>query len=439
MTTHDYWPAPVAVHPIEATVAIPGSKSITNRALVLAALADGPATITNTLISRDTNLMLEALRTLGTEIEIIESTASAATIRVTPAEKLSGGHIDCGLAGTVMRFVPLMAALAPTAVSFDGDAQARQRPMGQTLHSLRELGVGVASENNTLPFTVNPEGNPVPPVGGDVRIDASASSQFVSGLLLVGARFPEGITVIHTGDTVPSQPHIDMTITMLRTAGVQVDVGTRDGHTAWTVHSGPIAAVDWVIEPDLSNATPFLAAGALTKGAVTVPHWPNETTQPGDQIREILEAMGANVTLAEGSLTIGADQPLRGVEWNMRNIGELTPTVAAIAALAVGPTTLSGVAHLRGHETDRLHALAAEINNLGGKVTETEDGLIIEPVSLHGGTWHSYADHRMATAGAILGLLIEDVAVEDIATTAKTMPEFPDMWDAMLADGKARS
>lgn len=457
-STHPTWPAPTARGPVTATVPVPGSKSITNRALVLAALADGPATITNTLISRDTELMLDALRTLGVGVEILSSEGAAATVRITPPVQFTGGHVDCGLAGTVMRFVPPIAALATAPVSFDGDPQARRRPMDQTLDSIRGLGAGIgegtdatepSSDTASLPFTVLPAASnteqgsagSTTPTGGEVRIDASGSSQFVSGLLLVGARFADGVRIVHTGSSVPSKPHIDMTVDMLAQAGVVVETGTEEatGNPTWTVQPGPIKAVDWVIEPDLSNATPFLAAGALTQGAVSVPHWPATTTQPGDQIRPILEAMGATVTLNEGTLTASATGPLQGVDWDMGDIGELTPTVAALAALATTETRLRGIAHLRGHETDRLHALAAEINALGGNVAETEDGLHITPVPLAGARWRSYADHRMATAGAIIGLLVPGVEVEDVATTAKTMPGFEHMWARMLGGTDANA
>ncbi|QQE50673.1 3-phosphoshikimate 1-carboxyvinyltransferase [Corynebacterium urealyticum] len=457
-STHPAWPAPTARGPVTATVPVPGSKSITNRALVLAALADGPATITNTLISRDTNLMLDALRTLGVGVEVLSSEGAAATVRITPPTQFTGGHVDCGLAGTVMRFVPPIAALATAPVSFDGDPQARRRPMDQTLDSIRGLGAGIgegtdatepSSDTASLPFTVLPAASnteqgsagSTTPTGGEVRIDASGSSQFVSGLLLVGARFADGVRIVHTGSSVPSKPHIDMTVDMLAQAGVVVETGTEEatGNPTWTVQPGPIKAVDWVIEPDLSNATPFLAAGALTQGAVSVPHWPATTTQPGDQIRPILEAMGATVTLNEGTLTASATGPLQGVDWDMGDIGELTPTVAALAALATTETRLRGIAHLRGHETDRLHALAAEINALGGNVAETEDGLHITPVPLAGARWRSYADHRMATAGAIIGLLVPGVEVEDVATTAKTMPGFEHMWARMLGGTDANA
>ncbi|PBC52768.1 3-phosphoshikimate 1-carboxyvinyltransferase [Rhodococcus sp. ACS1] len=419
------WNAPRAEAPVVATVALPGSKSITNRALILAALADAPSTLTGALRSRDTDLMIDALRTLGIGIE----TAGAdTTLRVTPG-RLRGGAVDCGLAGTVMRFLPPVAALAEGTVEFDGDEQARTRPLDTILNALRGLGADI--DGDSLPFTVRGAGSLR---GGRVTIDASGSSQFVSGLLLSAAAFDEGVTVHHDGKTVPSMPHIDMTVEMLRESGVEVSTPATGGEAdTWRVSPGPVRAVDRVIEPDLSNATAFLAAAAVTGGEVTVPLWPAETTQPGDAIREILLAMGADVRRDGANLTVRGPQQLTGIDIDLHDVGELTPTVAALAALADGPSRLRGIAHLRGHETDRLAALAHEINSLGGNVTETEDGLTIVPADLHGGRWRSYADHRMATAGAIVGLRVDGIEIEDIGTTAKTLPGFENLWATMLS------
>jgi 3-phosphoshikimate 1-carboxyvinyltransferase len=419
------WPAPAADGPVHATVPVPGSKSITNRALVLAALAGPPATIRGALVSRDTDLMIAALRALGGRVDL----DSAGELLVgAPGTAFPDIHgrvaIDCGLAGTVMRFVPPVAALANGEVRFDGDPRARQRPMDTVLAALRTLGVGV--DGDTLPFTLHGTGTVA---GGEVTIDASASSQFVSGLLLSGARYEAGLTVRHDGKPVPSLPHIEMTVQMLRAAGVTVDDSQA---STWRVEPGPVDAVDWAVEPDLSNATPFLAAAASTGGVVTVPGWPPATTQPGDSIREILRSMGCHVLLGPDGLTVAGPAHLSGVDVDLHEAGELTPTVAALAALAGEPSVLRGIAHLRGHETDRLAALATEINNLGGDAAETSDGLTIRPARLHGGRWHAYADHRMATAGAIVGLAVPGVEVDDIATTAKTMPGFADMWARML-------
>lgn len=399
---------------------LPGSKSITNRALILAALADGPSTLTGALRSRDTDLMIGALRTLGTTVTERDG---GTTLDVTPG-LLRGGDVACGLAGTVMRFVPPLAALADGDVRFDGDEQARVRPMSTVLDALRALGADI--DGDRLPFTVHGRGAVR---GGSVTIDASASSQFVSGLLLSGAAFDEGVVVRHAGEPVPSMPHIEMTVEMLRTAGVPVDTSEAD---TWRVPPTTIKAVDVTVEPDLSNATPFLAAAAVTGGVVSVPLWPESTTQAGDAIRGILEQMGAEVTWADGTLTVRGPGELRGLDVDLHDVGELAPTVAALAAVAASPSDLRGIAHLRGHETDRLAALATEIGRLGGSIAETEDGLHIEPAPLHGGTWHSYADHRMATAGAILGLVVDGIEVEDIGTTAKTLPDFESLWESLL-------
>ncbi|GAA4866103.1 3-phosphoshikimate 1-carboxyvinyltransferase [Saccharopolyspora rosea] len=414
------WPAPTASGPVRATVTVPGSKSITNRALVLAALADGPSTLRAPLRSRDTELMAASLRALGVSVQVDPT----GDWLVTPAPLRGPAEIDCGLAGTVMRFVPPLAALADGRVDFDGDPRARERPLDAVLDALRALGADI--DGTALPFRIRGAGKLA---GGRVTIDASASSQFVSGLLLSAARFEQGVTVVHEGEPVPSLPHIEMTVAMLRDAGVVVEDDEPD---TWRVEPGPIRALDLEIEPDLSNATPFLAAAAVTGGEVTIPGWPARTTQAGDAIRDILTEMGAEVRREPTGLTVTGPGVLRAVDIDLHDVGELTPTVTALAAFADGPSRLRGVAHLRGHETDRLAALQRELNGLGGAVEQTDDGLIIRPRPLTGGEWHSYADHRMATAGAILGLRVPEVAVEDIATTSKTIPDFPGMWAAML-------
>ncbi|MEU8320322.1 3-phosphoshikimate 1-carboxyvinyltransferase [Nonomuraea sp. NPDC048881] len=417
-----HWPAPTADTPVNASVRLPGSKSVTNRALLLAALADGPGVVRQALRSRDADLMVSALRALGATLTAVRETTDAVDWEVTPGPVRGGARIDAGLAGTVMRFVPPMAALADGPVFFDGDPYARRRPMGPILDALRALGARI--DNDALPFTITG-----PLTGGEVTIDASGSSQFVSGLMLTAARFAKGVTIRHVGPPVPSQPHIEMTVHMLREAGVKVDDTERD---VWRVEPGPIAARDMTVEPDLSNAAPFLAAALVTGGTVTVPGWPAETTQPGDALRGLLTTMGATVTRDGDDLVVTGTGEVKGLDADLHEVGELTPTIAALAALATTPSRIRGVGHLRGHETDRLAALATEINALGGDAEETADGLLIRPRPLHGGVFHSYDDHRMATAGAVIGLAVPGVEVENIATTAKTLPEFVQMWAAML-------
>jgi 3-phosphoshikimate 1-carboxyvinyltransferase len=419
-----FYAAPVAGGPVRGVVAVPGSKSVTNRALLLSGLAAGPSVVHGAPATRDTALMCGALRSLGVPVEVDgERVALGGGGALT-----GGGTVDCGLAGTVMRFVPPAATLADGAVLFDGDPHARTRPMGTVLEALRVLGAVV--DGDRLPFVLHGAGGLA---GGDVTIDASASSQFVSGLLLSGARFDKGVTVLHDGAPVPSLPHIDMTVAMLREAGVAVDDSQPD---VWRVEPGPIAAREWTVEPDLSNASVFLAAAAVTAGEVTVAGWPAGSTQPGAEVLPVLERFGATVTPSGAGMTVRGPDRLTGVDVDLHEASELTPTVAAIAALAATPSRIRGVAHIRGHETDRLAALVAELTALGADVNETEDGLEIRPRALTAPAdrpWGAYADHRMATAGAVLGLVVPGVTIDDVACTTKTFPDFPGRWAALLS------
>ena len=444
------WPAPLANGPVRGLVAVPGSKSVTNRALLLAALSGGPATVSGAPPTRDTALMVDALRALGVPLTI-----DGEHVAVGRHGGFRGGGadrdcaVDCGLAGTVMRFVPPAAALADGPVRFDGDPRARERPMDTVIDALRALGARI--DGDRLPFTLHAAGG-LP--GGEVVIDASASSQFVSGLLLSGAGYDKGVTVFHDGKPVPSLPHIDMSVAMLRAAGVEVDdaepkrvlrhprgthacePGVSRSSYTWRVSPGPVAARDWTVEPDLSNAAVFLAAAALTGGEVTVAGWPERSTQPGVGILPVLEQFGATVSNGPDGLTVRGPDVVHGVDVDLHDVGELTPTIAAVAALATTPSRLRGVAHLRGHETDRLAALATELTALGGAVEETPDGLAIRPAPLRAGQrlWRAYADHRMATAGALVGLVVPGVLIDDVACTAKTIPDFPRRWTALVEE-----
>ncbi|CAN5253398.1 3-phosphoshikimate 1-carboxyvinyltransferase [soil metagenome] len=424
------WLAPVASGALESRLQLPGSKSLTNRELVLSALADEPTLLTAPLHSRDSALMIQALRSLGVTIEEVAGEgAFCPDLLVTPGDLLGGGSIDCGLAGTVMRFLPPLAALALGPVAFDGDENARRRPMRTMIDALRALGVDVSDDGRgALPFSLYGTGEVA---GGDLEIDASASSQFVSGLLLSAPRFTNGLRLRHTGSTLPSLPHIEMTIVALAARGVVVH---NDEPGLWVVERQTISGGTVAIEPDLSNAAPFLAAALVAGGTVTIEGWPSVTTQVGADLETLLPLFGAEVRRDGSALTVnggrgilgGAELP--GVDLDLSTGGELAPAIVALAALATGPSRITGIGHLRGHETDRLAALAAEINRLGGDVTELEDGLEIRPRPLHGGRWETYEDHRMATAGAIIGLAVPGVEIEDIGTTAKTLPQFPELW-----------
>lgn len=370
--------------------------------------------------------MAQAISALGSSVEINQD-----AFVVTPGQTQNATEIDCGLAGTVMRFVPPIAALTNADVRFDGDPHARVRPMQQIISALRALDVEIRDDGRgTLPFTITGKGFVS---GGAVKIDASASSQFVSALLLAGCRFDAGVTVTHSGTALPSLPHIDMSVEVLRELGIRVDVDIVDqAHASWVVHPGVPQTFNVTVEPDLSNAAPFLAAALVCGGTVTIPDWPEMTTQAGDLLTSLLPQLGATVLRSGRDLTVTGTGEINGIDVDLSDAGELTPVIAALCALAQSPSTLRGIAHLRGHETDRLAALTKEISNLGGNISETPDGLSIKPAKLHGGSFGTYSDHRMAMAGAVIGLAVPNVVVEDIATTGKTLPEFATMWHAMV-------
>ena len=413
------WIAPTATGPVTGTVRLPGSKSMTARALVLSALGDGPSTIRRALRARDTTLMAAALQALGVRI----GAASDDAWTVEPGPLRGPAVVDVGLAGTVMRFVPPVAALADGTVTFDGDPHARSRPLRPILDALRALGVSIeASPAGGLPLIVHGTGQID---GGEAVIDASESSQFVSGLLLSAARFIKGLVLRHDGPPVPSAPHLRMTTHMLGAAGVVVDESVPD---VWVVEPGRVRGRSWDIEPDLSGAVPFFAAAIVTGGTVTLADWPTDSWQPVGRLTELLTNLGAEVTQSGAGLTVRGTGRLRGVTADLSDVSELTPVIAALAALAGGPSELRGVAHIRGHETDRIAALARELRAVGTDVQEHPDGLTIRPGPLRPTTVDTYADHRMAHAAAVLGLAVKGLVLSDVACTAKTLPEFPELW-----------
>jgi 3-phosphoshikimate 1-carboxyvinyltransferase len=412
--------------PINAKISIPGSKSATNRALILAAIAKTPSRLRKPLSSRDADLMVKGLQSLGCKIDEIK-TDQGFDYQITP-QKLSGPtQIDVGNAGTVMRFLPPIASLATGLVHFDGDARSHERPLEPVIKALEQLGASIEHGNKyRLPLTINGSGEIK---GGEVEVDASASSQFISALMLLGPATKNGLTIRNIGKSLPSMPHIEMTIQMLRQFGATVEVSEN----SWTVISSDLLGQDLTIEPDLSNAAPFMAAAMICGGSIEILDWPKSTSQPGDQLRDIFAKMGAKIEKNTEGLKISGSGKINGIDIDLHDVGELTPSIAAVAALASSPSTLRGIAHLRLHETDRLAALANEINNLGGDVTEGPGELLIKPAKLVASQiFKSYEDHRMATAGAIIGLAVKDLIVENIETTKKTLPDFPGMWQEML-------
>ena len=417
------WHAPTINGAINSTLEIPGSKSATNRAFVLAALGNKNSIITNPLFARDTNLMLDALEKLGCNV-----VKKSNSVEISPMKKdHSEISIDVGLAGTVMRFVPPLAALSSGTSHFDGDERARNRPMKTLIESLKKLNVKVIDNHQgKLPFSIISDGQIT---GGEIEIDASESSQFISALMLVGAKFNNGLTIKHVGQNLPSLPHIEMTIEMLKEVGVKTN---QINATTWRIDNQTINSRNWVVEPDLSNAGPFLAAAMVTKGEIKINDWPLQTTQAGNSWIEILSLMGANIQLNSKQLILKNDSEIKGINYNLNDVRELTPVLVAISLFANSKSEFTGISHLRGHETDRLAALVENITAIGGDAKETEDGLIINPKQLHGGVWKAFDDHRMATAGAVIGLKVKDIYVDDIATTSKTLPNFEEMWNKMV-------
>lgn len=425
--------APVHDDAVSATLTIPGSKSLTNRELVIAAIADGPGRLVRPLHSDDSRRMVEALRALGVGIEEVDAGGEfGPDLVVTPGELRGGGTVDCGQAGTVMRFIAPLAGLASADVLLTAHETALHRPMGTMIHALRDLGVDIDDEGTwSLPFTVRGHGRIR---GGRVEIDASGSSQFVSGLLLAAPRFDVGLHVVHTGESLPSLPHIDMTIEALSLRGIRIE---RPAVGEWVVEAGVPRAKEIAIEPDLSNAAPFVAAALVTGGEVTVTGWPLHSTQPGALLPDILHAMGAHVSRHSGALTVRAGDGIRGLDLDLSAASELTPTIVGLAAFADAPTTIRGVGHIRGHETDRIAALIGNLRAVGGEAEELPDGLRVIPAPLHGGVWPAHHDHRMATTGALIGLRVPGVEIDEIGTTAKTLPEFTLLWQRMLEGGAA--
>jgi len=425
--------APSVDGPVHATVTVPGSKSLTNRELIIAATADGPGRLIAPLHSDDSRRMVDALRALGVGIEEVEGEGEfGPDLVITPAKLVGGTTIDCGQAGTVMRFIAPLAGLAQHDVHLTAHETALHRPMGGLISALRDLGVDIDDEGTwALPFTIRGHGRIR---GGRVEIDASASSQFVSGLLLAAPRFDVGLHLVHTGEHLPSLPHIDMTIEALSRRGIRIE---RPATGEWLVEAGVPRAKEIAIEPDLSNAAPFLAAALVTGGSVSVTGWPVHSTQPGALLPEILQALGAHVGRHSGTLTVKAGSEIRGLDLDLSAASELTPTLVGLAAFASGPTTIRGIGHIRLHETDRIAALIGNIRALGGEAEELSDGLRIIPRPLHGGSWGAHHDHRMATTGALIGLRVPGVEIDDIGTTSKTLPEFTLLWDRMLRGASA--
>jgi 3-phosphoshikimate 1-carboxyvinyltransferase len=406
---------------VTATVRLPGSKSMTARALVLGALSLGASTLRAPLHARDTELMAAGLRAMGCHV----STSDHNLWLVRPRPLRGPARVDVGAAGTVLRYLPPVAGIADGAVTFDGDERSRTRPMAPLIGALRSLGARV-DYTAGLPLTVHGIGRVT---GGAVTIDASASSQLLSGLLLAAPEFDRGVAVRHAGPPLPRAPHLRMTVQMLRAAGAGVDDSRPD---LWVVEPGRLNGRAWDIEPDLLGAAPFLAAALITGGTVTVAGWPRSGIQAGERLLELLRRMGGSPTVTRQGLVMRGTGTVHGLTADLFDLAELAPVLAALAAVGDSPSHLHGMAHLSGHESDRIAALVAVLRSLGADVAQDHDGLRIRPRPLRGATVATRDDHRLAHAAAVVGIAVDGVRLDDVTCTAKTLPDFPRLWSTMV-------
>jgi 3-phosphoshikimate 1-carboxyvinyltransferase len=419
------WTAPRATGAVDAVVPVPGSKSMTARALVLAAISVGPSTLRAPLVNRDTGLIAFGLRAMGTYV----STVDPELWLVRPRPLHGPAQVDVAGAGTALRFLAPVAGLAAGPVTFHGDDRARGGTLEELAGALARLGARTATSGGGLPLTVHGVGR-VP--GGDVSIDASASSQLVSGLLLAGSDFDHGLVLRHDGPPLPAAPHVELTVAMLRAAGAGVDDSAAN---VWEIEPGRLAGRGWHIEPDLAGAAPFLAAAVVTAGRVTVPGWPQRSPQPTAALCGLLTAFGGSCVLGTDGLTVRGGGRVRGIDADLAGVGDLLPVTAALCALADGPSVLRGLGALRGGPVDRVSALVEALGTLGVEVTEEADSLAIRPGPRHGGVLDTAADRRLAPAGAVLGLAVDGVRLTDVSCTAKSLPDFPARWRNLLGGG----
>ncbi len=411
--------------PIDATVALPGSKSITNRALVCAALADGTSVLRGVLHADDTVAMVEALRTLGVEV----TGTGHGELTVTGTTERRAGVVDARQSGTTARFLLPLLALGEGTSSLDGDAQLRDRPMGPTFDALRAAGVRIEEQAGAgrLPVTVAG-----PLRAAALEVPGDVSSQFLTGLLLVGPATADGLEVTVTTELI-SRPYVDMTVTVMEAFGAVVDRAEVGGRESWHVSPERYRATGYDIEPDASAASYAWAAAVVTGGRVTVPGLHRGSLQGDVGFADVLGQMGAQVTWHDDAVTVAAGEGLRGVDVDMAHISDTVPTLAVVAALAEGTTTIRGVGFIRDKESDRIAAPVAELRRCGVDAEGTDDGLVIRPGPLRPATFETYRDHRMAMAFALLGLAAPGMAISDPGCVAKTFPGYWDLLDDLRA------
>jgi 3-phosphoshikimate 1-carboxyvinyltransferase len=412
---------------IRGRIRPPGSKSITNRALVCAALADGASTLTGALDSEDTRVMVAALGQLGIEVEVRDAGKTLVVHGTAGQIPALEADLYCANSGTTLRFLTALVTLGHGSFRLDGIERMRQRPIEDLLRALNQLGTFAAAEN----------GDGCPPVvvhanslrGGEATIRGDISSQFLSGLLMATPAARSAIEISIEG-TLVSQPYVHMTLAVMRAFGVEVE--TSESPIRFSIMPQPYRATDYPIEPDASAASYFWATAAVTGGSVTVDRLSNESLQGDVAFVDYLELMGCNVRREADSITVTGGQ-LRGIDTDMNAISDTVQTLAVVALFAEGPTTIRNVAHIRHKETDRIAAAATELRKLGAKVIERDDGLTIEPGQLRGATIDTYNDHRMAMSFALAGLRVPGVRIANPKCVEKTYPRFFDDLSALIA------
>jgi 3-phosphoshikimate 1-carboxyvinyltransferase len=404
---------------LAATVRVPGSKSITNRALLLAAMADGMSVINSVLMSDDTRSMIGALRLLGIDIEVDETNRTIPVRGCGGTIPVASANLDIGGAGTAMRFLAGFLTLAHGRFRIDGNARMRQRPVGPLLDALRQLGIEARAENDDGCPPVVIDTSSLTFEGGDIAIDASLSSQFVSALLMPAPLWPKGLKLTVNGEA--AQPFIDMTLELMKRWGVE---SLREENRIVVRGGQRYNAIQFTVEPDATSASYFAAAAALVGGKVTIHGLGRDSVQGDLGFLQILEKMGVRIEWHRDSVEIAGSGRLAGVDAAMNTMPDVVATLAAIAPFASSPTRIRKVGFIRHHESDRLHALATELARLGAAVREFDDGLEIKPSLLHPAVVETYDDHRIAMAFAITGLKLAGVRIKNPACVAKTYPEF---------------
>ncbi|MCK6554595.1 3-phosphoshikimate 1-carboxyvinyltransferase [Candidatus Binatia bacterium] len=409
----------------DCEVRVPGSKSITNRAVLLAALAEGESTLDGVLFSDDTRFMLDAWHRLGIAVAVTEGAERCCVRGCGGAVPAATADLFVGNAGTAMRFIVAALCLGHGRFRVDGSARMRERPIQDLLDALGQLGGRARSESGggTPPVLVEADGL----LGGNARIVGSRSSQFLSAVLMVAPYARHGVRIAVEGSLV-TPPYVDMTVAMMAAFGVHVE---RDGYRSFAVPPQRYCGRAYRIEPDASSAQYFLAAAALTGGRVRVPGLGRDSLQGDVTFADVLERMGARVVRGDDFVEVRGGAALTGIEVDMNAISDTAPTLAAIAPFARSPVIIRNIAHARLQESDRLHAVATELRRLGGRVAERPDGLVIEPSEVRGGTVETYDDHRIAMSFALIGLRVPGIAIREPGCVAKTFPGYFDCLEGL--------